>query len=270
MECQVWPGPRCPPSELKGRSSREQPNHTSLYFSSSKTPNSTMATNSYTVDSAVLAASIGSAVIYQAMVRAAPSFSRMVIKTASTALLSIFTYLRGGPALLVGALALGSTGDAFLAWNDDTSFLFGLSSFLVAHILYIIHFLHAGPGAGDIVSKLQVLQNGDTWRLGTAGALGMLVPVMIVQLMPKVGKDLRAPVAVYSLTILVMVLMALTLESKEIVTGAVMFASSDSILAAGRFLVPATSAHQGWMHHAVWVLYYGGQFLIALGAVARV
>ncbi|KAK0668797.1 YhhN-like protein [Cercophora samala] len=229
-----------------------------------------MSTNAYTADSAVLAASIGSAVVYQAMVRASPSYSRMVIKTASTALLSVFSYLRGGPALLVGALALGSTGDAFLAWNDETSFLFGLASFLVAHILYIILFLHAGPGAGDIGAKLQVLQSGDTWRLGTAGALAVSVPAMIVQLMPKVGKGLRAPVAVYSLTIFVMALMALTLESKEIVIGAVMFASSDSILAAGRFLVPTTSAHQGWMHHAVWALYYGGQLLIALGAVARV
>ncbi|KAK4173380.1 YhhN-like protein-domain-containing protein [Triangularia setosa] len=239
-------------------------------FSTSKILSPTMSANAYTTDSVVLAASIGSAVVYQALVRAPPSYSRMVIKTASTALLSAFSHLRGGPNFLVGALALGSTGDAFLAWNDETSFLFGLASFLLAHILYIILFFNAGPGARAIGAKLQVLQNGDSWRLGTAGALAVLVPAMILQLMPKVGKDLRAPVAVYSLTIFVMALMALTLESSKIMVGAVMFASSDSILAAGRFLVPTTSAYQPWMHHAVWALYYSGQLLITLGVIATV
>ncbi|KAK4198709.1 YhhN-like protein-domain-containing protein [Triangularia verruculosa] len=229
-----------------------------------------MSTNAYTTDSAVLAASICSAIVYQAMVRAPPSYPRMVIKTASTALLSAFCYLRDGPTLLVGALALGSTGDAFLAWNDETSFLLGLASFLVAHVLYIVLFFHIGPSAGDIGAKLQLLRNSHDWRLGTAGVLAVLVPVMVVQLMPKVGKDLRAPVAVYSLTIFAMALMALTLESSQVMTGAVMFASSDSILATGRFLVPTASAHQAWMHNAVWFLYYGGQLLIALGVVGVV
>ncbi|KAK0702493.1 YhhN-like protein-domain-containing protein [Apiosordaria backusii] len=249
--------------------SGQQPDHTSIPFLSfEKLPNKTMTTNASTADSAVLAASIGSAVVYQALVRAPPSYSRMVIKTASTALLSIFSYLRGGPTFLVGALALGSTGDAFLAWNDETSFLLGLASFLFAHILYIILFFHTGPGRGDISAKVEILYNGDSWRFGTAGALAVLAPVMIMQLMPRVGNDLRAPVAVYSLTIFVMALTALTLKRSEIIIGAVMFTGSDSILAAARFLVPATSAHQAWMHHAVWVLYYGGQLLIALGVIA--
>ncbi|KAK4183881.1 YhhN-like protein [Podospora australis] len=219
----------------------------------------------FTTESAVLAASVGAAVLYQSLVRSPPSFPRMVIKTASTALLSATSFLRGGPFLLVGALGLGSVGDAFLAWDDETSFIFGLASFLVAHILYILLFLQNGPGGMDDFNiKVHTILSKN-WRAAIAGALALLVPFMISQLMPRIGKDLRAPVVVYSLVIFVMALTALTLQSSQVILGAVMFTSSDSILAAGKFLVPASSGHHAWMHHAVWVLYYAGQLLIALG-----
>ncbi len=183
----------------------------------------------------------------------------MAVKTASTALLSATAAMRGGPLLLVGALALGSTGDAFLAWDDETSFLCGLGSFLVAHILYIAVFVQHG---GDELN-LQVLLSG--WRVFAAGTLAFLVLIMIASLMPRIGRELRPPVAVYSLAIFVMALAALTLDSSQVITGALMFTGSDSILAADRFLVSPTWPYRAWMQHAVWVLYYAGQLLIAMG-----
>ncbi|KAK4462887.1 YhhN-like protein, partial [Cladorrhinum samala] len=223
-----------------------------------------------TLSGAVLTGSIASGVVYQTLVRSPPSRTRMTIKTASTALLSAAAYLRSAPPLLVGALALGSLGDAFLSWDDDdddggNSFLFGLASFLAAHILYIILFFRSGLGANDVSSKIYVLLTHSRLRTWIAGALAGLVPGMIRQLWPKVGKGLRVPVVVYTLTIFVMANVALTVESDKVVAGAVMFTASDSILAAGKFLVPRGSRFQGAMSHAVWVLYYGGQLLIALG-----
>ncbi|KAK3399566.1 YhhN-like protein [Sordaria brevicollis] len=213
------------------------------------------------LDKTVLAVSVASAVLYLFQVRSSPSYSRMLVKTASTALLSYLSHLLIGPQYLVGALALGSLGDAFLAWDGDLAFLCGLSSFLVAHIGYILLFLQSQPAAGFQT----LLQEG--WRTATAGSLMVLVPVMIAMLMPKVGKALRIPVLVYSLVICGMALTALTLENKRVIVGATMFTASDSILAADKFLVSKTAGYRGLMQRAVWVLYYGGQALIMLGFV---
>ncbi|KAG7285640.1 hypothetical protein NEMBOFW57_010269 [Staphylotrichum longicolle] len=183
-------------------------------------------------DSAVLAASIGSAVLYLALVRSPPSLWRMTVKTASTALLSTVAFMQGGPRLLVGALALGSLGDAFWPWDDETSFLCGLASFLTAHLLYIAVFFQKN---GSGTAAFHVLVGG--WRAMVAGCLGLLVPIMIASLLPRIGPELRPPVVVYSLAIFAMALTALTLNSSQLIAGT----------------------------HAVWILYYGGQLLITLG-----
>ena len=222
--------------------------------------NMTSLQDSPLTGSAVLATSIGSAVLYLTLVRSPPSVWRMTVKTASTALLSTVAAVRGGPLLLVGALALGSLGDAFLAWDDETSFLCGLASFLVAHLFYIAAFFHNNTGG---VAAFQAVLGG--WRAMIAGALALLVPVMIASLMPRIGSELRPPVVIYSLAIFAMALTALTLDSVQLITGTVMFAASDSILSADRFLVSPTSLLRPWMQHAVWILYYIGQLLIVLG-----
>ncbi|KAL2131956.1 hypothetical protein VTI74DRAFT_4411 [Chaetomium olivicolor] len=219
-------------------------------------------TESFTTDSAVLAASVGAAFLYGTMVRSPSGPLRTVAKTASTALLSAMAVIRGGPLLLAGALGLGSLGDFFLAMKDtESNFLCGLGSFLVSHMLYIAVFFQTSKHA--VVDRFQVLLTG--WRGATAGALAFLVPVMIGSLVPRIASDLRPPVIVYSLAIFLMAITALTLDSDQVIIGALMFTGSDSILAADRFLVSPTSPHRGWMQHAVWILYYVGQLLIALG-----
>ncbi|KAL2142039.1 hypothetical protein VTI28DRAFT_1609 [Corynascus sepedonium] len=211
---------------------------------------------------ALLTGSIGAAVLYLAMVRVPPSRWRMVVKTASTALLSAVTAVRDGPLLLVGALALGSLGDAFLAWDDDGSFLAGLASFLVAHLLYIGVFLQTNANYQEGIQA--VLQS---WRAAAAGGLILLISGMIFILMPRINTELRAPVVLYSLTIMVMALTALTLGNDRAVVGSLMFSASDGILATDRFLVSPASSHRPWMQYAVWILYYSGQLLIALGVL---
>lgn len=212
-----------------------------------------------TLDNVLLAASLGAAILHLTHLRAAPSYSRLATKTASTALLSILTGTRGSSPLLTAALALSATGDAFLAWNDsDGCFLGGLASFLAAHLLYIA--VLCGSAGSRIAGLLS-----DGWRVGVAGLLvAVVVPGMIALLMPRVERALRAPIVVYTATIAVMVLAALGVGDGQVVVGAGLFAASDGILATERFIVSRESGHRAWMQYAVWALYYSGQLLIAL------
>ena len=210
------------------------------------------------LDAALLATSITSALLYLINVRSQPSTSRMLSKTSSTALLAILAARRFSPTSpLVPALALGSLGDAFLAWPGEENFLRGLSSFLVAHLFYIALFSQAGGGLGAI--------RAESWRQGVAGFMLLLAPVMGSLLVPRVAAKLKVPIMVYSTVILGMVFAVLTVKDDVVVLGAVMFAVSDSVLATDEFLVPEGSVHHGWMQYTVWILYYTGQLLIALG-----
>jgi uncharacterized membrane protein YhhN len=214
------------------------------------------------METAVMAASWANAIIFGVNVRKPPGLFRTITKTASTTLLSAATFIRGGSLTLTGALALGSLGDAFLALDEgDAAFLSGLSSFLAAHLLYIAEFLPAGNGRTQIESE--------GWRKVLAAAMLLLGPAMNAPLMSRVGRPLRVPVMVYSAVIVCMTLTALTIDNSRVVWGAILFAMSDSILAADRFLVAKTSPFRPLMQYAVWVLYYSGQFLIAMGLSGR-
>lgn len=216
-------------------------------------------------DHAILTLSIASSILYLSITRTTPSVFRMIIKTTSIALLSALTISRGGPRLLAIALGGGSVGDAFLAWDGETAFLCGLGSFLVAHLFYIRLFVLTGAGFDRILTTSSE-QAGGPWRLVVAVALvAVCAPVMLSKLMPRVASDLRAPIVVYTTVIVCMVLATLTVEDGWVVAGALMFTSSDGILAAEKFLISSTSSHATWMPYAVWLLYYGGQLIIAFG-----
>jgi uncharacterized membrane protein YhhN len=100
-----------------------------------------------------------------------------------------------------------------------------------------------------------------------AASLAILVFTMIIILLPRVARDLRLPVLIYSLTIFTMAVTATVVETniRQVLTGALLFTASDAILAADRFLVSAKSPYRPTMQYAVWTLYYSGQLLIALG-----
>lgn len=214
----------------------------------------------FSVANSVLFLSLCTAYIYQRHVHSQPSIWRMIAKASSTSLLSMLSAVQGGPTLLSAALVLGSIADAFLAWDGETAFLAGLGSFLTAHVLYIYLFGQLGSGP-DVV-----LQSSP--RLAAASVLVLVfAPVMVSQLMPKVARDLRAPILVYTTAIVMMVLAALTLDKWLVVSGALMFTASDTILSMEKFLVGKTSKHRRWMPYAVWALYYAGQLQIALGVL---
>lgn len=205
-----------------------------------------------------LALSLTSSLLFWINVRKSPSLPRTVAKTAATALLAAAAASRQGSALLSLALLLGAVGDAFLSWSDsDAAFLGGLAAFLASHIVYAKLFVSAGAGTALLL--------GETWRLSLAGGMALVGPGFNTLLLPRVRPALRGPVVLYSAAITAMFLSALTLDNRQVVTGALIFTASDIILASERFIVPADSAHRPWMQYAVWGLYYSGQLLIATG-----
>ncbi|KAH7347606.1 YhhN-like protein [Plectosphaerella cucumerina] len=206
---------------------------------------------------ALFALSLASAIGYGLTTRAAPSIPRMLVKTASIGTLAVISTRIAAPRPLIAAQAFGALGDAFLAWDGEAPFLCGLASFLTAHIFYIGLFARTGLGSHLILSE--------GWRVGTALAMLVVALGMVVMLLPRVARDLRVPIVVYSVAIYAMVLAALSIDNARLVTGAILFTASDSLLATGKFLLSRESPHRMWIEYAVWALYYGGQVLIMNG-----
>lgn len=206
---------------------------------------------------ATLVFSLAAAVIYAFALGMPPRLARSAAKTLAVAMLAVLALLQGGPLLLVAALALSAIGAAFLSRDGEKAFLGGLASFLAAHVVFVALFVRSGSGIG--------LLGAEPWRAAIAVAMVLFALVMLAALWRRVGPELRVPVSVYIVAILVMGVSALTLNNLWVVGGAILFMASDGLLAAEKFLAPAISPHRVWMRYAVWGLYYAAQLGITLG-----
>ena len=139
-------------------------------------------------------------------------------------------------ALLLLAIGLSLSGDIFLLFDksDSPNFIFGLISFLLAHIFYILLFLHVKRNYSP----------KRRWNLWIIAALLLYVVGMIYILNPYLG-DLKIPVIVYALVLSGMLITAwhaFNLNSHSggglIITGAACFVLSDSLLAFNKFYAP--------------------------------
>ena len=77
------------------------------------------------------------------------------------------------------------------------------------------------------------------------------------------GLALAVPVALYTVVIGAMLILAFDTGGPLIAVGATVFAASDSILAVDRFVQP-----RPWAHVLVMVTYHVGQALIVAGVLA--
>ncbi|KAM5344473.1 hypothetical protein ACJ41O_013009 [Fusarium nematophilum] len=213
----------------------------------------------FDLHNALFVLSLTAALGYGINTRSPPSLLRMVTKTAAIGVLAFLSTVLSAPPFLIAAQSFGALGDAFLSWDGDKAFLSGLASFLTAHLFYIGLFIENGFGSETLLSQ--------TWRIATAAVMVLLASGMVVALLPRVAGHLRVPILVYSVVICTMNLTALTVENDRLIIGAVMFTTSDSLLATEKFLLATTSSHRAWMEYAVWGLYYFGQVLIMLGLI---
>ncbi|MET0464428.1 MAG: lysoplasmalogenase [Chitinophagaceae bacterium] len=156
------------------------------------------------------------------------------------------------------ALLFSWGGDVLLLFQARNSlfFLLGLSSFLIAHIFYIV-FFHR------IKMRAQIRS-----RFWTVLVVAVYYSVLIALLNPWLG-EMRLPVRVYGLVISFMFLLALhmlylrdKIAGRLMVAGALLFVVSDSILAINKFYQPVPAAG------LLIMLTYGlAQYLLVRGAV---
>lgn len=138
--------------------------------------------------------------------------------------------------ILVVALIFSWIGDTLLlfVFKDGMYFILGLVAFLIAHIFYIILFIKE---LKKVNGKIELKKFGLL-------VIALYLIIMLSVLIPYLG-GLTIPVIIYAVTISIMLYMAYLLSfhwhkpaSIFLLTGAVSFILSDSILAFNKFYHP--------------------------------
>lgn len=153
-----------------------------------------------------------------------------------------------GNAILVG-LGLSLIGDALLIGTAPKWFLSGLAVFLLAHIAYIVAFAIVGFDAAVTGAAVALVAVPALWFVGR--------PIFRAAPAP-----MRAPVALYIATIVVMVLLAIgaawQTQRPILAVAAIVFAASDVFVARDQFMARA------WRNRAIGLpLYYAAQVMLA-------
>jgi len=180
-----------------------------------------------------------------------PTKSALSLLFILTALVQPHPILRYYLFILLG-LIFCFCGDVFLALPQKKSFLFGLISFLLGHVFYILGFFYIAQ------------ESPWTW----VGSVIFLVISgwVYIRLRPHLG-SMRVPVLVYVMVITVMISGAWSVVGDFYLTGsgrimvfagAVCFYVSDVFVARDRFL------KKEFINRLIGLpLYYAGQFLLA-------
>lgn len=145
-----------------------------------------------------------------------------------------------GKNLLMAALIFSWMGDTLLlfVYKSQMYFILGLLAFLIAHILYILLFRKMMDSAPKNSKK-------DMLVYAVVAIYGL---TLMYILFPVLG-EMRIPVIVYAFVICAMLVHAVWASrsmteqtGKQLVTGAILFVISDSILALNKFYIPFSSA----------------------------
>ena len=205
----------------------------------------------------ILAASV-IALIYGVFILQRPeNLFRSVAKTVPVALLAIAALLAGLPIVVVLALAACAAGDWFLSLEGETSFLLGLSAFLLGHLLYTTHFL-------SLISTDQLF----TTDMGLLALILLaLIASVLLRLWPYLS-GLKIPVVIYAFAIAAMAFTAKAANPGQMVlAGIALFMVSDIILAQERFTPLTNTMLRRITPYLVWFLYFAGQALIVYGMI---
>ena len=163
---------------------------------------------------------------------------------------------------LLTGLFFSFLGDAFLLYEKKNAlfFIFGLASFLITHVCYIIYFL-------KIKSTNTSLLRKQPWMAALVAGYGCS---LIMLLYPGLAA-LKIPVIIYAVVICSMLLCSLHVFYKTgrpsnvyFVTGALFFVISDSLLAVNKFLHPFPSSGV-----LIMLTYCAAQFFIVKGSIKK-
>jgi len=165
-----------------------------------------------------------------------------------------------GKGILIQALVMSTLGDILLLFSDinELFFIFGLISFLIAHLIYIRLFLKKLDGSISI-----------PWVVGSITFLGIYLFYFLSTMWGGL-KTMKIPVTVYALVISTMLFISLQLvatktlrKGETILLGAFLFVVSDSLLAWNMFYQEIASS-------SFWVMstYLFAQLFITFGWVS--
>ncbi len=152
-----------------------------------------------------------------------------------------------GQALIV-ALLCSWIGDLLLLPSKGKWFLYGLVSFLLAHIAFALCFIQRGIDTGQLLLP--------------GASVGLLVLVISYWLLPHAEKEMKLPVLGYMAAIVVMVILAFAthhhLPNAAIPVAACLFLVSDLFVARDRFV-----KKEAWNRIIGTPLYFGAQMIFA-------
>lgn len=183
--------------------------------------------------------------------------------------LLIYLFIQGGHkgkavSFAISGLILSLLGDVFLIFQDKHPLFFiaGLVSFLLAHVSYIFYYRRSS----DSISQKKI--NNKAFII----LLMMVYGIVFYMLLYNNLGGLKVPVFVYTTVLISMNIFALNRFGKVndksfklIMTGAICFALSDSLLALNKFLIPLPLA-------GVWILatYAAAQYFITQGVLSKI
>lgn len=154
-------------------------------------------------------------------------------------------------AWFVAALALSLVGDVFLMLPADR-FVAGLASFLLGHVAYVLGLnLHGGSATALAIAAVPVI------------VAGAVLATRILRAVLVAGeRELIGPLVGYVVVISAMVTSALASGNALAAAGAVLFMTSDSLIAEHRFV-----RSRPWAPLAIIVTYHLGQAGLTLSLV---
>jgi uncharacterized membrane protein YhhN len=208
------------------------------------------------VDRALFGVSLVCGIAYF-LTRGLPVFpGSVVVKGLSVSPLALIAFRRlagSDRLLLTGALLLSALGDVFLGLSGEQWFVYGLGSFLIAHLFYIALFVRQWPRPAVASVARRVV----------AALLMAFAAAIFAGLWPKLG-EMKLPVAAYMCALTGMSVTAALAGFRAwwVVVGAALFMLSDSLIAVGKFMSPIA-----YGDYVIWATYYIAQVCIALGFI---
>lgn len=166
--------------------------------------------------------------------------------------------------LFITAMLFCWAGDVLLMYQQaEIFFMLGLTSFLIGHVLYI--FAYRKFRFRNSINPLlptQKIRYALPIILAGTGLVTVLYPFL---------SGLKVPVMMYALVITIMTLQALfrfgltsTRSFALVLIGALLFMTSDSLLAVNKFMMPLPFAS-----FSIMATYIAAQFLIVEGVLAH-
>ena len=164
---------------------------------------------------------------------------------------------------LILALAFSWGGDMLLMLQGHMAslFLFGLGSFLVAHVFYILVYQKA---------KIQDASEGNSFQLTRMVFLLFIGGAILYMLIPRLG-ELLIPVIAYTGVIITMAIFALLRKGRTseqsfimVYSGALLFIMSDAMIAFDKFLDPIP-----YSRILIMATYMAAQYLIVKGILTH-